>query len=1107
MLGRYSPPFLDYIEAASNTTVAATALDALRGTTNWVAYVDVNADAGHLLITEPLLILNGGLVVVLGIIGLSRRDLPARGFLVAGLLTGLVLVTLGHIGSTSGLGSHAVRDLLDGPLAPLRNTHKFDVVLRLPLVIGLCHAVTKLTEGRLVDDTGRRRPDPLAIGVGLLACAAVLGATVPGWTGHVAPRGSYQSVPDYWDETGEWIGENAKGTTLVAPATSFGTYAWGRTGDEPLQPMSTGPWAVRNVIPLAPGGNIEMLDTISRALSTGRGTQGLADFLRRANIGTVVVRHDLDRGAGVVPPEQVRTTLASIPGMRRVATFGPTIGGGPIVLNPEGGRVFVDEGWRADRPAVEVYSFQGPWSDRHVTVDSRLDALIGGSGSLLTLDDLGVTNGDSTVMAKDVAGNAPTGTILTDGNRRQEAAFGAVQRNRSASLTVQEPYRADRQVHRYDQEALERWTTTPDLRGARSLTASSSQSDIGAVPRTDPSAQPWAAFDGDPETAWRPDLARSGDRSWLRLRLNRATSIGTATIALDLPTGETRQLLVSTESGKRSVTVRGSAPVSVAIGRVDQIEISARSTLLRPVAVSEVELPGVALSRPLVMPKVPQGWAAPHTILMQGADGRFAGCLDVGGAPRCSDSHAERVEDDRVLDRELTLPSGQAYDVGMRVAPRGGAAMDAALQRGQLATVTVSSQQTESPAAGALAAADGQMQTGWVAAADDTDPTITVRWVGARRVETLRLESSPSLAASPASSAVLVFSDGSQQRVPVNKDGIALFRPVRTTSVEAHLVPEVKRASLGFDGGITQLPVGVSEVRVGKVGGLPVIPSESVRTYACGSGPTLEIDGAPMRTRLVASPGGLLRGELTTVKWCGTAKVDLTAGTHRLTTRGTSTIRPVDVVMSAPDERPLGAGDVVVATGHNENPGWAATTRSGGATPVVLDGWQQGWRTSTADAAGLSESYRPGTSYRVLLIVGGLLLVALAGFCLRPGRDERRWAPAGVHRVARAGPLTAAAIGAAVLLAGWPGLGASVAAVVLVTLLRRQRVVAVGVGAVAVGAAMMFAVARPWTGLDSWSGSLATPQLLVLAGVSAMAAVGLRRPTFLRRMKGSSTTR
>ena len=89
-----------------------------------------------------------------------------------------------------------------------------------------------------------------------------------------------------------------------------------------------------------------------------------------------------------------------------------------------------------------------------------------------------------------------------------------------------------------------------------------------------------------------------------------------------------------------------------------------------------------------------------------------------------------------------------------------------------------------------LAAADGAMQTGWVAAADDTDPHASrcAAWRSRTR-DSVRLESAPSLAASPASSAVLVFSNGWQQRVPVNKDGIALFRPVKTTSVEAHLVP------------------------------------------------------------------------------------------------------------------------------------------------------------------------------------------------------------------------------------------------------------------------------------------------------------------------------
>ncbi|MCW2769938.1 MAG: hypothetical protein JWR27_1371 [Aeromicrobium sp.] len=1109
LLGRYSPPFLDYIEAASNTTVASTALDALRGTTNWIPYVDVNSDAGRLLITEPLLIVNGGLLVLLGVVGLSRRDIPWRGFLVAGLLTGLVLVTLGHIGSTSGLGSQTLRDLLDGPLAPLRNTHKFDVVIRLPLVIGLCHAVTRLTEGRVPAGSDGLRPDPLAVGVGMLALAAVLGATVPAWTGHVAPRGSFTSIPDYWDEAGAWIGDNAKGTTLLAPATSFGTYAWGRTGDEPLQPLATGPWAVRNVIPLAPGGNIELLDTISDALATGRGTEGAASLLRRSGIGTVVVRNDLDRNSGVVSPELIRASLASMPGMTRVATFGPEVGGGPIVLNSEGERVFVDEGWRADRPAVEVFSFTGPWRDRRVTIDSRVDTLVGGSDSLLTLDDLGVTRDMATVAAQDVGPEQrPDRVVLTDGNRRQEAAFGAVLRNRSASLARDEPYRADRPVHRYDQERITRWTTTPELRGARSLTASSSQSDIGAAPRTDPSSQPWAAFDPDPDTSWRPDIARGKDRSWLRLRLNRPTSIGTATIALDLAASETRQIFVTTETGRRAVTVRGSAPVQVSVGRVDALEISVRSTLLRPVAIADVVLPGVTLSRPLVMPTIPAGWPSPEAILVEGAAGRVSGCLDVGGAPRCSEAHAERVEDDRVLDRELVLPAGRTYDAGLRVAPRGGAQLDAALQLGRLVTLEASSQQTDAPAGGALSAVDGALQTGWVAASDDSDPTLTIRMVAPQTVDTLRLESAPSLAASPASSVVLNFSDGTQQRVKVNKDGIALFRPVRTSSVEIHLISDVRRASLSPDGGIGVLPVGVSEVRLDDVRGLPAPPSAKTHKFRCGSGPTVTVDAVARRTRVVASPQKLYRGNVVDAVWCGSDRIDLAKGAHRLTVRGTSAIRPVDLLLSVPDKRPSGDDGVVVAMGHNANEGWAARSPAGGAAPVVVDGWQQGWHVKNAAEAGaLSQTYGPGWTYRALLLVGGLWSLCLVLFCFLPGRPAARWPVAEPIGRSPRGILAVAGVAVSVLVAGWPGLIAAVLAVLAVAVLDRRPAAATGVGAVSVGAALMFAVARPWTGLDSWSGSLALPQLLALAGVTAVTSVGLRRPKLLRRMKGSSTSR
>ena len=1107
ILGRYSPPFLDYIEAASNTTVSATVVDALRGTSNWVPYVDVNADAGRLLIGEPLLILNGGLVVVLGIVGLSRTDLPWRRFLLAGALTGLILVTLGHVGSTSGLGSQALRDLLDGTLAPLRNTHKFDVLIRLPLVIGLCHAVTRLTAGRLSEDGGRQRPDPLAIGVGMLACAAVLGATVPAWTGHVAPRGSYQSVPGYWNDTGKWIKANAVGTTLVTPATSFGSYAWGRTGDEPLQPLATGPWAVRNVIPLAPGGNIEMLDTLSQALSTGQGDQGLADYLRRSDVGTIVVRNDLDRSGEVASSEAVRSTLTTMPGMERVATFGPTVGGGPVVLNAEGGRAFVDEGWRADRPAVEVFAFTGGWSDRRVTFDGRVDALIGGAGSLLTLDGLGVTAGRSTVFSKDVEDEPPSGTILTDGNRRQETAFGAVNRNRSASLTPQERYRAERPVHRYDQDQIADWLTVPELKGARSLTASSSQSDIGAVPRTDPSSQPWAAFDGDVTTAWRPDVSRSTESSWLRLDLDRPTSISTAQISLDLAASETRQLTVRTEGGPRTVTVRGDRPVSVPIGRVSRFEISARSTLLRPVAVNDVVLSGVNLSRPMVMPEIPAGWASPRAILMQGAEGRVSGCLDdVGGTPRCSDSHAERVEDDRVLDREFTLPAGAQYSARLRVAPRGGRAVDALLQQNRLLTVSVSSQQTDSPRAGALALADGAPPTGWVAAADDTDPTITVRWVEPQRVDTLRLESAPSLAASPASAVVLMFSDGSQQRVRVT-NGVARFRAVRTTSVEAHLISDVRRVTLGFDGGVSTLPVGASEVRVDGVDGLPYIPSTEVLTYPCGSGPTVQIDGAERASRLVSSASSVYRGETSDALMCGPDTVELAAGSRRITIVGTDAIRPVDLLLRAPEDRPFATTEAVITTGHNANPGWDASTSEGTVEPVIVDGWQQAWRTDVSDAPTLVERFSPGSIYRSVLLVGALLALCLVQICLLPSRDERRWVVPAPRAPSRGFTAVAGVAVVAVLLAGVPGFIAAVVGVGAVVVTSARSTAAAGIGAALVGAAMLIAVARPFAGLDSWSGSLAAPQLLALAGLSATVAVGLRRPRSFRRMNGASTTR
>ena len=53
LLGRYSPPFLDYIETAAVTTFPTTLFDALRGTSHWVPYVDPTLAGGQRPASRP----------------------------------------------------------------------------------------------------------------------------------------------------------------------------------------------------------------------------------------------------------------------------------------------------------------------------------------------------------------------------------------------------------------------------------------------------------------------------------------------------------------------------------------------------------------------------------------------------------------------------------------------------------------------------------------------------------------------------------------------------------------------------------------------------------------------------------------------------------------------------------------------------------------------------------------------------------------------------------------------------------------------------------------------------------------------------------------------
>ncbi|MGV0328589.1 alpha-(1-_3)-arabinofuranosyltransferase domain-containing protein [Corynebacterium guaraldiae] len=284
ILGRYAPPFTEFIESAGVTTRWLNLAEILRGTTSWAPFVDTERVAGNELATEPVFVLVTVAVAALGLMGLAR--LPREWAFM--LLVGVAV-----------LGTHATwyLDALDGPLAALRNVHKFDPLVRIPLVLGVAAIAARV-----------RLPRTLALGrreaAGLLVCLVVMGATAPAWAGRLLPKGAYEEVPSYWQEAASFM--NSLDTrVLIYPPASFARQDWGWTRDEPAQPLLDVPWAVRDAVPLIPPEAIRGLDGAMAQIERDPATAPLV--LQRLGIGAVAVRHDLMSGSSDHIPGEVHT--------------------------------------------------------------------------------------------------------------------------------------------------------------------------------------------------------------------------------------------------------------------------------------------------------------------------------------------------------------------------------------------------------------------------------------------------------------------------------------------------------------------------------------------------------------------------------------------------------------------------------------------------------------------------------------------------------------------------------------------------------------------------------------------------------------------------------
>ncbi len=1128
VLGAYSPPFLNFIESAALTTFAANLTDTLSGTSNWTSYLSNTSVAGRLIITNITILCNIAVVTALGIVGLARRDNPRRAYLFMSLLVGVVLVTLGHTATHGGFAAPELQSMLDGKLAPLRNTHKFDVVVRLPLAIGFVHVLTKALTAHARLTTASFRWTP-GLGVAVLAVASVVGATMPAWSAQLPDTGTIQSIPNYWNQTSQWLAKHSgNDRALLVPASSFGDYIWGRTKDDPMQPLAKSPWAVRNAIPLGQPGYIGSLDAIESRFSDARGSEALAKYLADAGIGYLVVRNDLKPSPDGLDPEIVYATLEGIPSLTQVAAFGPSVGGAPKTSDDAGKSVFIDGGWQSHHRAIEIYRVPNVHQVR-AQYSSSVPVVIGSPESQLSLLEAGLLISPTVLFAQDANLKAPPrDLILTDGQRRQEAAFGRSHNNRSNSLGAVDTYQADRPVHNYDISSGDRWLSVPVLRGAKRITASSSDSWVNTTSTINQSSQPWSAFDSDSMTAWTASRDEVGKRSWIEIEFDEPTSLDDAKVTLNAASTISDRLSIETDRESTSIVATGGDPTRLRrITRPTRtLRISAASTAGHVLSIADISIPAAELSRPLELPAPAKGWESPDQILLSADQNYRDGCLEVDGIRRCVQGRDAWGEDGRVIDRLLHQPTAHHYQLSLTVEPIGGSALDELIQRDQLVAIRASSQIVRSAQASALNATDGDPTTAWIAAADDERPRLSIDWVGKRSLSSIRLALDRRIAASRPTQVTLVFSNGARRTVILSASGRGVFPKVKADGVEIRFDKIDSAGNLNSEGGGGPLPVGVGEVSIGSGDLLPRPVSNAVRQLPCGSGPTVRIGSQIMQTRVRASPQELLRGNEMPAQTCGSDGVVLPAGMQRITVAGSDSFRPVHVALrsghqSQPAAVPLeqkhwgstnrsvvfpqGAGGTTMTIAENFNTGW--TEVHGAGRPIMVNGWQQGWQFSAGPHPSATFRYAPNSLYRGGLVLGAgtLLGLLLFAFVMR-GRCPVRSQPI-ARNAARAQLLgLVVTVCALIGIGGVAGLTAGLIGYVLGESVRRWIEPAMS-AALVIGCIGFAAATRPWAGAHPWFGTMDWPQLAIACAFGLMAGSVFGRPKRLRLLIGRSTIR
>ncbi|WP_278313715.1 alpha-(1-_3)-arabinofuranosyltransferase [Lolliginicoccus levis] len=923
MLGSVSPPFLDYIESAGTTTRWTSLVEVLRGTGSWTPFISPDRMAGAILVTQPVSVLATGLVAAAGLAGLALRS-PARGRLVLVLAVGLVGIGVGYAGGWGSPISDLARTFLDGAGAPMRNVHKLEPLIRLPLAVGLAALLARAPlPGAVARPEWRRaiahpeRTPSMAVATAVVLAVAVATSLV--WTGKLAPRGAHGGIPDYWAQTAQWLASNSEGEetglpsrALVVPAAPFGSQVWGLTRDEPLQPLATTPWGSRDIVPLIPPGGIRMLDSVQRLLVAGQPSPGLASMLAAQGIRHVVLRNDIDPVTGQsVSPAIARQTLLGSPGLVRAEAFGGLVGPRQPESDAENDDWSIEvpsAGTRPRFPAIEIFEVVAdPSFPAGVFTMAAEDVPLvqGGPEVLLRLHER-AHPGEAMphVLSRDaLEAGLPVGPItVTDTPVAREADFGRVDHQRSHALGPDDPRRTRNRVADYA-------TDEPLVRAVPigpGITVSSSAGDATQIGTVQPGSGPAAAVDGNEATAWLSNSGEAAVGQWLQLDFDEPIEQAVLRITTSAAAAgaEVRFLEVRTENGSSTVLVPEAGEEVVAalpLGATSWARITARSTedgsLGGQFGIADLSVSAegrqLEIGRVLEVPPAPAGATVTAWDLGQEHPERRP-CLDGPVQAICLPSLGRSAEEPGVLARRITADEETSTSARVFVRSRQSGRLEELLA-GEESPRGVGPSSIGDTRGNAFAAADGDPRTVWYAPATSSVaarelPSVTVELPGEHRVE--RVEVTLPRADVPAKPTVLRVDTGEStttlRLTEEQQENGTVSIPVpaaMTESVEVTILDwRETRTSEPF-GLSSTVPPGIADIAVLSSDGLIGARDDAPRIIEidCEDGPRLEVGEETLQFSVSMTEAEARAGTVVEAIPCGSPAVRLGPGTSTVT--------------------------------------------------------------------------------------------------------------------------------------------------------------------------------------------------------------------------------